>query len=294
MYRCDYETAFDVLVGSPPNQKRFILHKDIMVQRSEYFAAARSGRWNENELLKATDLTAEDPAAFKNYLSCAYMDCVHIEGLEITEAGTFEENAAVDKYLDEEWGDFAPMRKVHRVVERYRELMKVYLLANMLLDHKTANLVVDETFRTLNILGMAPGIRAVALLYDNTIPGDGMRNLWADWYAHNVSILDFPEPEDEGELARPWPYDFLADVLKGVQEHKKLQWQLTGKRLVYRMDQYFLTWNPTEGPHRYYSGPGAEVEKLVESDDEDRDYEPPSEGEAVMTDEESTDTEMAD
>jgi len=130
---------------------------------------------------------------------------------------------------------------VHRVVERYRELMKVYLLANMLLDHKTANLVVDETFRTLNILGMAPGIRAVALLYDNTIPGDGMRNLWADWYAHNVSILSFPDPEDEGVIARPWPYDFLADVLKGVQEHKKLQWQLTGKRLVYRMDQYFLT-----------------------------------------------------
>jgi len=30
------------------------------------------------------------------------MDCVHIEGLEITEAGTFEENAAIDdKYLDE-------------------------------------------------------------------------------------------------------------------------------------------------------------------------------------------------
>lgn len=62
---------------------------------------------------------------------------------------------------------------------------------------------------------------------------------------------------------------------------------------MYRIDEYFVTWNPTQGPHRYHSGPGTEGEELVESDEEDLDYEP-SEDEAVMTDDEATDTEMAD
>jgi hypothetical protein len=278
-----------VLVGSPPNQTRFNLVKDIMTRRSGYFAAARSGRWTESKLLKATDLTAEDPEVFNNYLRCAYNDRVYIEGLEITEAGTSEDNAAVDKKLNEEWeGHAKEMRRPHRIMERLKGLMKVYLLANVLLDHKTANMVVDETLRSLTILKAIPSEGPVQLIYDNTVAGDRTRNFWTDWYVHNVATISFPDDDE-----RPWPNDFLVDVVKGLQEVKKMETRVIKTRVVYRMDQYFVTWNPTEGPHRYYSGPGTEGEELVESDEEDLDYEF-SEGEAVMTDDEEADTEMTD
>jgi hypothetical protein len=260
-----------------------------MTRRSGYFAAARSGRWTESKLLKATDLTAEDPEVFNNYLRCAYNDCVYIEGLEITEAGTFEDSATIDKKLNEEWGEHTKeMRRPHRIMERLKGLMKVYLLANVLLDHKTANMVVDETLRSLNILKAIPSEGPVQLIYDNTVAGDRMRNFWTDWYVYNTTTLSYPDDDE-----RPWPNDFLVDVVKGLQDVKKMETSVIKTRLVYRMDQYFGTWNPTEGPHRYYSGPGTEGEELVESDEEDLDYEY-SEGEAVMTDDEATDTEMTD
>jgi hypothetical protein len=286
-HRCDYETTFDVLVGSPPNQKRFVLHKDIMTERSGYFAAARSGRWNENELLKATDLTAEDPEVFKNYLSCAYCDRVYIKGFEITAVGTFKENAAIDKKLDEEPKD--GMRWPYSTRERFKGLMKVYLLANMLLDHKTANMVVDETFRTLDILYCLPGAGAVHLIFENTLAGDDMRNFWIDWYAHNVPTIGFPENEDD---PRPWPNDFLAGVVKELQKTKNMQLRANKMHVIYKMHGFFDgNWNPTEGQHPYYSGPGTEGEVILESDDDDSDW---SVGEAVMTEDEMTDTEMAD
>jgi hypothetical protein len=286
--RCDFETSFDVLVGSPPNQKRFNLHKDIMSKRSEYFAAARSGRWNENELLKATDLTAKDPEVFKNYIYCAYFDRVYVKGFGITDAGTFKENAAIDKNLDEE--KVNGLRWPYSTKERFKGLMKIYLLANMLLDHKTANLVVDETLRTLDILNMLPGAGAIHLIFENTVSGDGMRKFWIDWYAHSVPDIGFPEDEDD---QRSWPNDFLAGVVQERQRIKRMQLNSNKPHLVYLIHEFFNgDWNPTEGRHPYYSGPDFEGEGLLGSEDEDSDW---SVDEAVMTeDEESTDTEMAD
>jgi hypothetical protein len=283
--RCDFESSFDVLVGSPPNQKCFNLHKDIMIERSGYFAAARSGRWNENELLKATDLTAEDPEVFKNYIYCAYFDRVCVKGFEITDASTFKENAAIDKKLDEE--QVNGLRWPYSTKERFKGLMKVYLLANMLLDHKTANLVVDETLRTLDLLNTLPGAGAIHLIFENTVPGDGMRNFWIDWYAHNVPTIGFPEDEDD---PRPWPNDFLAGVVKELQKAKRMQLSISKRHLFYKIHELFNGgWNPTEGQHPYYSGPGFEGEELLASDDEDSDW---SVDEAVMTEDETTDTEM--
>ena len=266
-----------------------------MSQRSGFFAAAHSGRSSESEFLKPTDLTAEDPQVFSNYINCVSLDRVSIEGLDITEAGTFEENAAIDKYLNEKFGELPPETQVetqgaHRILEHYKGLMKLYLLAKLLLDHKTANMVVDETLRSVNILKSQPGSAAIHLIYDNTTRGDCMRNFWADLYVHNVCYLPVME---EGE--RPWPNDFLADVVAGLQDHKTIQSHLN-TRLAYRIDQYFVTWNPIQGPHRYYSGPGTEGiggEELIESDEEDLDYEPSDRG-SVMRDDEMSDAEMSD
>jgi hypothetical protein len=54
----------------------------------------------------------------------------------------------------------------------------------MLIDHKTANMVVDETFRNLRLIKTSPGRDAVLLVYNNTVDGDGMRNLLGDYYVN--------------------------------------------------------------------------------------------------------------
>ena len=293
IHGCDFARTFDVVVGSPPNQQTFTLHHDVMTQRSKYFAAARSGRWNEKDPDKPTDLQHEDPEVFKNYLHCAYFDRVGVEGLEIDEEGRFVESAASDEKMREEYHTEdldVEFRHTMRIIRRFSGLMKVYLLANMLLDYKTANMVVDETIRSFVLLRITqPGADVVHLIHDNTLPGDGMRHFWADWYVHNVKTLPFgnleDDDDDDDDDDRPWPNDFLGDLVKGLQERQEVQRINNVPRLCFRIQEYFETWHPADGPHRYHSGPGTEGNKLPDSDDEDPDYEP-SEPEAVMTDDE--------
>lgn len=128
-----------------------------MTQRSEFFAAARSGRWNESELSNATDLRNEDPQVFLNYLHTVDSGRVYIEVLELSDDGAFfEKDTVIDALLWYHEGNVEGVRAA-KVIERYKGLMKVYLLANMLIDHKTANMVVDETFRNLRLIKTSPG-----------------------------------------------------------------------------------------------------------------------------------------
>lgn len=59
-----------MLVGKQPSQQRFTVHRDLLVQRSEFFRAARSSRWTESN--QPTDLEDHDPDTFSTYLHCLY------------------------------------------------------------------------------------------------------------------------------------------------------------------------------------------------------------------------------
>jgi hypothetical protein len=60
---------FDVLVGK--GKKRFQLYSSVMVQRSEFFRAARSAQWLKDPT-KPVDLEDYDADIFEAYLNCAY------------------------------------------------------------------------------------------------------------------------------------------------------------------------------------------------------------------------------
>ena len=59
-----------MLVGKEPNQQRFTVHHDLLVQRSEFFKAARSSRWTQPD--QPTTLVDHDPETFSTYLHCLY------------------------------------------------------------------------------------------------------------------------------------------------------------------------------------------------------------------------------
>lgn len=70
--RHDYDLTktFEVLVGKAPNQERFTVHHDLIVQRSEFFRAASSSCSTETDEL--TTLEDHEPEVFSVYLHCLY------------------------------------------------------------------------------------------------------------------------------------------------------------------------------------------------------------------------------
>jgi hypothetical protein len=69
-HRYNLTKTFDVLVGKDPNQQRFTVHHDLLVQRSEFFKAARSSRWTQSD--QPTTLEDHDFDIFSTYLHCLY------------------------------------------------------------------------------------------------------------------------------------------------------------------------------------------------------------------------------
>jgi hypothetical protein len=63
---------FDVLVGK--EKKLFKLYTSVMIQRSEFFRAARSAQWLKDPT-KPVDRSDFDADIFMAYLNCAYLGC---------------------------------------------------------------------------------------------------------------------------------------------------------------------------------------------------------------------------
>jgi hypothetical protein len=59
------------VVGKKPFQKRFMVYSSVMIQRSEFFRAARSPQWLADPT-KPVDLEDYDADIFEAYLNCAY------------------------------------------------------------------------------------------------------------------------------------------------------------------------------------------------------------------------------
>jgi hypothetical protein len=277
-HRCDFLTTFKVIVGPKSNRQKFTLHHDLMVQRSEFFRAARSKTWIRDKPTRPTNLEQEDPEVFATYVRAVYFDRIRVEGVELDEHGLFESNAALEEELATE-SDTTKDGVLHglKAEDRYLKLMKLYALAKFLLDHKTANLVVDETIRTADLVKTFPGSSAVESLYRSTVDGDCMRRLVVDYYVDLANHKYFAENREYH-----WPRDFVEEVAMAFMEGKENGFFLDRKAIFYPAF-YIANWDPSQGKHGYHCGPGTEGDDLTDSDDDDSDYE---EGEAVMTDDE--------
>ncbi|GAB7331757.1 hypothetical protein MBLNU13_g03725t2 [Cladosporium sp. NU13] len=132
----DLEDTFEVVVGKPLLQfKHFTIYANVFTGRS-IVLAARQGPESDNEE-GLVDLKGEDPEIFQAYLSCVYF------GPE-----TLERAATADLLFE--------------------KLIRLYLLAERLIDLKTVNIATDEITRTSNYLGLIPLQGPISLAYAST------------------------------------------------------------------------------------------------------------------------------
>ena len=270
-------TTFKVIVGPETNRRKLRFYRDVMMQRSEFFRTARSYWWIKDDPAKPTHLEDEDPEVFEAYVRAVLFDRIRIQGLGLDESGLFESNAA----MEEEFAQHCDTTvegvifdlKVNR---RFLGLMKLYALANMLIDHKITNMIIDETIRTFELTKTIPTTDSVQVVYSSTVSGDGMRNLLGGLFADGAT----KEMSQKG-----WPDEFMRDLAVTLLKHKELG--MLKRERIFTPASYIAGWVPGDRKHLFCSGPGTDGYKLPGSDDEDFDYEPSdSEGEAVMTDDE--------
>jgi hypothetical protein len=256
-------TTFKVIVGPKSNRQKFRLHRDLMVQRSEFFRAARSEKWIKDKPTRPTSLEHEDPEVFAAYVHAVYFDRIRIEGLELEDDGDnglFESNAALEETLPKKNGKIPTGRSLHRrkSYARFERLVKLYILSNMLLDDRTANMIVNEMMRTRKLVRWIPDHDAVQLLYRSTVAGDSMRNIICDYY---VSLtINAPLLKDG------YPADFLSDLASIFMRHKENRSLVPEKPTG--PAYYCANWDPSQGQHRYHTGPGTEGKDLTEASDE--------------------------
>jgi hypothetical protein len=268
---------FNVIVGPETNQQKFRLHRDLFVQRSEFFRAARSEEWVKEKPRRPTYLEHENPAVFEAYVHVVYRGRIRVKGLEMDESGLFERNDALEEDFATDNDTTKPgMLYGRKTEDRYLMLMKLNVLARFLLDHKTTNLVIDETIRTRDLVGNYPGYDAIDFLYGSTIEGDCMRRLLAGYYVEYAN----PKYFDPKYRKYHFPRESLEEVTFGLMKSK--QDEILDRKVAFRPAYYIANWNPSQGQYKYHWGPGTEGDALPDSDDEDPDYD----DEAVMTDDE--------
>ena len=247
-HRCDFATFFDVVVG--PKQKKFTLYRDVMVQRSEFFRAARSNQWIKDDPTRPTSLVGEDPEVFAAYAHTIQFGRIRVEGFHLYDTGNFEGNTAFDEGIEKCFeGDAAPSPLIVSLLyayERYKGLFQLYTLSNMLLDYETANMVVDEVIRTRDLTKWVPSHTNVGMLYSSTVAGDGMRNLICDYHA-TLPHVAFPDASD-------WPADFFQDLALNFIRLRANKFTVKPSYPA----NYCANWDPSKGQHRYHSGPGTE------------------------------------
>ncbi|KAF1843927.1 uncharacterized protein K460DRAFT_267613, partial [Cucurbitaria berberidis CBS 394.84] len=106
--------AIRVIVGEHPEAKDFFVHEALICPRSEFFENAMKENWKEGEEHKVT-LAKEEPAVFELYLELLYLSSV-----------------LPTKEIESTTTEFC----------QYTALSKLYVLAEMLMDDITKELVL--------------------------------------------------------------------------------------------------------------------------------------------------------
>jgi len=91
-----------------------------------------------------------------------------------------------------------------------RVLIKLYVLADKLLDPRTANLVIDELVRHVDASSNLPSVHFINIVYQCTPVGSPLRALFRDWHIHEA---DYTWCQTQFEIKWDLPVDFLKDLL---------------------------------------------------------------------------------
>lgn len=159
------------------------MHKNILSQRSPFFKAATSGRWNSPDNFKPVEMEDDDPHIFDAYLQAIYQDTI---------------------ILDDDGGP-APY---------FEALVRLYAMTDKLCDLRTANLTMDEFMRYSDKLGVIPTPVLVAFIYEHSSEQSPLRRLMVGYHVLELS-------PDGVQGLEPLPQLFPTSFLKRYLELKK-------------------------------------------------------------------------
>lgn len=153
-----------MLIGPDTDRSELHIHQSIIAARSEFFASALNGRWNNFDtkivdLYKAApDLVLEDVA---HYLEAVYTNQIHDESHS----------------------------------KGFYDIRKVYVVAERLHDVQTRNLAVEALYNRMqgsDPTTTVPGPKCLDIIYEGTASAKNlMRKLIVDtWFTWGVERLE--------------------------------------------------------------------------------------------------------
>ena len=166
-------------------QVKFVLHPQIICDRSKFFAAASSERWKGPE--EPIRLPEDSPETFNAYLKCIYQ-------------GQLPEN------MNEQC---APAACDDDNEKALQGMVQMYHLSDKLGDLKTANIVIDALRKYCLQAKIVPPSTIVRLVYTSTPNNSPLRRLMCDYYVHLGH--EFLLKDDSHDKL---PKDFLLEVVK--------------------------------------------------------------------------------
>lgn len=217
------------------------MYHDLLTQRSEFFRAARSERWNHDPA-KPTTLDDVDTEAFSEYLHCVTCGAESLTTLVqsmLDEHDMYQKNPSGTKDSDNETSnddgggednsDDSDAKRNNDVVasdagdtnEAYRSYMRprrpvemflidLYLLADKLIDPITANLVIEELIRVVEKRHRYLEGPVVRFVYESTTAGSPLR-----MFIRDHTLVDNVIGTTNSRHFQRWelPAEFLKDVV---------------------------------------------------------------------------------
>jgi hypothetical protein len=175
-----------VLVGAGSNETRFTVHHDIITKRSAFFRTARSERWTTVKT-KPADLQAYEPETFEMYLQCLYHDTVPKPTLFFKPVPMPDKKSGPE-ILKKHREQATTARRVYSD-SRFKELVDLYVLADILADPTTMNIAIDEIRRFSKIFHGEPSAKVITHAFRFTSESDGLRLLFADYCVYGSSRI---------------------------------------------------------------------------------------------------------
>jgi hypothetical protein len=200
-----------VRVGEGDKRKSFLVHKDLIVSRSDFFARALNGKWKEDDD-NVVKLTEDEPEIFGLYIQLLYSGKLPLQDTPSTKDGgkvnTNRESAEKAKDYD---GD--------SINEEFRKLCQVYVLSDKLQDTTAKNAIIDAYIESTNqhLKGGLPSLEEIKIVYSGTLPSSAMRRLIVDLYVTYGNSSDI-DKRDRNVLAE----DFLFELVVGMLGRRSL------------------------------------------------------------------------
>ncbi|KAF2869129.1 hypothetical protein BDV95DRAFT_670057 [Massariosphaeria phaeospora] len=167
-----------VRVGKPPSSEEFVFSEDLVLH-AEFFKRAMNGRWAESQD-RSIDMPENDPDIFALYLH-------------------FLQTQQVP--LSERTGQ-------EGIGDKFRDLTRVYVLAEQLQDSRTKNSVIRSIFASTEIQNgtfSIPCSHGVALGYGGTPEDSPLRRLYVDLWTYLT-------PGTIADVYDTVPKEFLRDL----------------------------------------------------------------------------------